>query len=100
RVQRCFTCFPYTTRFRSLVLRDVVDETHRVDVRAQATGRGDDGDVAAIQLIDHVLDELRALVDHVLVHGLVQADGDGLHLADGQDRKSTRLNSSHVSISY
>src|SRR5690625_7118389 len=37
----------------------------------------------------------------IIHHGLVRTpDGDGAIGADARDRKSTRLNSSHVAISY
>src|SRR3712207_6899408 len=69
------TLFPYTTLFRSLDARDerpVVLLEHEARVAEQLDGR---------------LDEA-ALV------------GDGEAEAFGQDRKSTRLNSSHANISY
>src|SRR5690242_20935492 len=71
------TLFPYTTLFRSLlhrlvdrVLGDLVEQ-HPVGGRL------------AVELVGHV-------------------PGDGLALAwhVAEDRKSTRLNSSHMSISY
>src|SRR5438067_9260973 len=78
------TLFPYTTLFRSpvvLAVHDVVADLHVLEdlgerERARA---GDEG-----QRIDAEAKE-RA------------ADGFGV---DPLDRKSTRLNSSHVSISY
>src|SRR5947209_9344381 len=66
------TLFPYTTLFRSLAL-------HRVR-RIQRPLRP-----ATLELGD----DLRGVGDHTAV------DRD-----DGQDRKSTRLNSSHANISY
>src|SRR5690625_7039065 len=73
------TLFPYTTLFRS-----VVDRT--VEVSLDLRGVEVDGD------------------DPVGTGGLVQvgdeAGGDGLASAVLLDRKSTRLNSSHVAISY
>src|SRR3712207_8912201 len=66
------TLFPYTTLFRS------------------------DGFFAG-----PALHPLRALIpdgdDAVLIH---QEDGDVRHVLGQQDRKSTRLNSSHANISY
>src|SRR5437660_7653398 len=66
------TLFPYTTLFRS---DDVlgVDDLHGL-----------------------VGDDVGALDDAALV----PADADGARLLAGVDRKSTRLNSSHVAISY
>src|SRR5438067_8067648 len=64
------TLFPYTTLFRS-------HPPHRVR------------------------DELHALVRIEFLHGLEQAlVADRHQLGQVEDRKSTRLNSSHVSISY
>src|SRR2546426_8445924 len=67
------TLFPYTTLFRSLPVGGVVLSRER-DRVGEREGRGD---------------------------GLL-ADGEGWadDEADGQDRKSTRLNSSHLVISY
>src|SRR3712207_8320229 len=77
------TLFPYTTLFRS-VGQDRAG-LHRLP-------RGD-----ARLLVDE-----RALVRaHVLVERvLVLADDDPLRVHVGEDRKSTRLNSSHANISY
>src|SRR5207249_10582616 len=61
------------------------------------------GEVADLDDVDELVELLRDLLDDELV--AVDDDGHPRHrgierLADGQDRKSTRLNSSHVSISY
>src|SRR5438876_7621947 len=82
---RCSTLFPYTTLFRSGVAAAVPEELpHR------AAGVG--GDVLERRGFRRGGD------DHGRVrHGpRVLEDLDDL----GQDRKSTRLNSSHPSISY
>src|SRR5438067_10448077 len=71
------TLFPYTTLFRSAASRDAV--VSRRSHREEATG--DDARRAAEQIRGH--------------RGGRQHDRDGK-----SDRKSTRLNSSHVSISY
>src|SRR3712207_9529020 len=74
------TLFPYTTLFRSLLLRGtraevqsavVPDGRQRGDVRAAVAA--DRGDPEQLRRLDH---------------------------AEGVDRKSTRLNSSHANISY
>src|SRR3712207_7356738 len=68
------TLFPYTTLFRSAD-PDVCPEAERV--------------VAEVA------------VAHVEHHGLPQvAEADGVRALRGEDRKSTRLNSSHANISY
>src|SRR5689334_24514303 len=87
------TLFPYTTLFRSLVGEQLGAEAaagrHRPDV----------------QLVDRHLERARR---HEQVAGEAQrvgvdgeAAGAQVVLGDGaEDRKSTRLNSSHSSISY
>src|SRR3712207_7353659 len=74
------TLFPYTTLFRSLVLDEVLDvHVARVEGDLRLAGRR----------------ELRAdLAD------LVLDDGVALGRVGQEDRKSTRLNSSHANISY
>src|SRR3712207_7553606 len=73
------TLFPYTTLFRS--------ETERVDL-----------DAVAEPAVPGVLDAV------ALLRQLVPELGEGAHLAhlldEAEDRKSTRLNSSHANISY
>src|SRR5690349_22200665 len=64
------TLFPYTTLFRSIAAATVEHDTARI---------GDGADMMACGVISH-------------------ANGPALSL--GVDRKSTRLNSSHVEISY
>src|SRR3712207_8911718 len=75
------TLFPYTTLFRSPEV-------------------GRDGDVAdLVPLAEHA--EHHRLVAGVLEIRELEADHLGLaQAAAGQDRKSTRLNSSHANISY
>src|SRR3712207_8442022 len=77
------TLFPYTTLFRS-------HEGRRLDLphRARALRRGADE---------------QAAVDAVALDRLGAALADRPHLVarlPGEDRKSTRLNSSHANISY
>src|SRR5699024_11935110 len=74
------TLFPYTTLFRSLL--------HRAGEHVLPAGD------------DHVVVPARHVQQSVPVHMAAVA---GLHQAQRRllaDRKSTRLNSSHVSISY
>src|SRR5438874_8298896 len=82
------TLFPYTTLFRSQLGRD----RPRVD----APG----GDVGKVRSRRRRI----GVVGHVRVGGrldvLVAEVGQLLDLGNEQDRKSTRLNSSHVEISY
>src|SRR5437868_10219967 len=89
--QRNSTLFPYTTLFRSddaseacarRIIRVEEFETHARLVDAGAGGLGPDD--ACLQLALRLSGKLQQHLHHV---------------AD-RDRKSTRLNSSHVSISY
>src|SRR2546426_7776799 len=75
------TLFPYTTLFRSV--RGL--QGHARDVRAPLLHRGHAGAVPAVVLP---------------VHGAVGRDGRAVPDLRRQDRKSTRLNSSHLVISY
>src|SRR3712207_8636005 len=75
------TLFPYTTLFRSL------DPGHQ---RLHVVGAG--GELAGSHPLGERVDDLAE------VGGLV-GPGDAAGLP-GQDRKSTRLNSSHANISY
>src|SRR3712207_8471585 len=74
------TLFPYTTLFRSD--EQAVDDEARLVARAHGH-----------------LPELAAELDGRLVDLLVGEDGAD-DLDELQDRKSTRLNSSHANISY
>src|SRR5256885_11921023 len=75
------TLFPYTTLFRSLLHRDALFDIDEVRLEAEPLEhdrRGDEG--AAV--------------------GKIDADLLAVELAQAVDRKSTRLNSSHLVISY
>src|SRR5689334_24146363 len=85
------TLFPYTTLFRSV---------------AEAGGRG--GPASALR---HILVDLAVLVgtrpealdrgiDHPRIEFLDALPGEAHAVERPRDRKSTRLNSSHSSISY
>src|SRR3712207_8441030 len=74
------TLFPYTTLFRSLTAREVGVRGGRI-VAIEPLGSGLEG-ATTVDLAD----------DETLIPGLVDT-----HV---QDRKSTRLNSSHANISY
>src|SRR5690606_39611811 len=89
--------FPYTTLFRSLVGQLLDPLVHGV---AEAHDKVDHG------LVDALVDQRdprlgadeaeRLLLYDAVAHAGVPFDGE----VEGQDRKSTRLNSSHVKISY
>src|SRR3712207_8823924 len=76
------TLFPYTTLFRSVHRRDV--RGLGVDVQADADGAAGLADAGALA----VEQEVPARRAHRQVAG------------PGEDRKSTRLNSSHANIPY
>src|SRR3712207_8158682 len=86
------TLFPYTTLFRSAFLAAGI-----------ADGRLSDGQVAALAMAIFFRDlddvERVAFTTAMRDSGTVLAWDDGPVL-DKQDRKSTRLNSSHANISY
>src|SRR3712207_9441435 len=92
------TLFPYTTLFRS---------DDGLGIAAQdATGEQVDRHLAAALLGNEFREPLRAQPMRVL-RGLNKSELEGafLHLGlsaacSQQDRKSTRLNSSHANISY
>src|SRR3712207_7217883 len=79
------TLFPYTTLFRS--------ELPILPGGRQDRGRRQDGSL---------LSGLPELLEHsgVLLHRLRPRSRGGRHDTSRQDRKSTRLNSSHANISY
>src|SRR5690242_21173878 len=79
------TLFPYTTLFRSLVAESVEGE-----LDAQV---GDDA--AEVGVAAALTDAVDGALHHVRAR-LHRRQGVG----HGEDRKSTRLNSSHMSISY
>src|SRR5207249_11938043 len=91
------TLFPYTTLFRSYGADAGIGEVRR--------DLGDRVRTEAPVRVDHAQDHL-AVVTIAEPPGLTQVaervvERAPLALAGvGQDRKSTRLNSSHVSISY
>src|SRR3712207_9098010 len=92
------TLFPYTTLFRS----------GRPPLGVQVPPRADDEDRAHRAVArgrEHVIEGGAVGVDHhglVLVVELEDVGGgvDAVARADAEDRKSTRLNSSHANISY
>src|SRR3712207_7355261 len=89
------TLFPYTTLFRSALAEDVVGLAERVeDARAAL----DDREQLLVRDHDQRVDHLAQAVDALLrLAGALRA----LEVERaGEDRKSTRLNSSHANISY
>src|SRR5204862_7585762 len=88
------TLFPYTTLFRSLI-----ETKHKVTIAGQEisyTARA-----GIIQLKD-AEDKTTASIFHIAYTRDEENGGSGfiLGVLELKDRKSTRLNSSHVEISY
>src|SRR3712207_8277328 len=85
------TLFPYTTLFRSQGLEDPVGEAQAQEVEDRRPTQ-------------EVVDALHPVLGHQPAQQLVQRPGALLVRAEGllqcEDRKSTRLNSSHANISY
>src|SRR5205814_7710738 len=87
------TLFPYTTLFRSILCRDaaVLEPALRRARHAQA---------------EFSIDVLCTKPGSILFHNesahvaVVVLRPNNFHVGDGRDRKSTRLNSSHLGISY
>src|SRR5437868_12565333 len=91
------TLFPYTTLFRSAGLANSI----------QGLGRVMRVDLPSREVRGRLPKRHGYLVDHngAIHHVVVAAPANVLKrharkYAEGEDRKSTRLNSSHVSISY
>src|SRR5688572_31606319 len=83
------TLFPYTTLFRSLAL-----------FNRERTGKGD---CVEVSLIQSAISSLANQATNWLVAGKVPKKQGSAHpniAPYGEDRKSTRLNSSHSQISY
>src|SRR5436853_5762760 len=84
------TLFPYTTLFRSDRLERAAGEP-----AVALVGEAEGHEVRGLDRVDElavVLDQRRRLLEQLAVDR--QGDGGSL------DRKSTRLNSSHLGISY
>src|SRR3712207_9394062 len=92
------TLFPYTTLFRSERLGGGAQEAVRL--REELVLHAHARDLALLKLGDQPADGVEVAVAGVAV----EQDGDGgrvrHELGDLEDRKSTRLNSSHANISY
>src|SRR3712207_8470321 len=84
------TLFPYTTLFRSWVsCRRRVPGCRATDVAVDPRRAG--GDCSRVDVQD--AGDRVATIDR-------GGDGRGAHRVGDEDRKSTRLNSSHANISY
>src|SRR3712207_7962811 len=91
------TLFPYTTLFRSRQDRQEGEPDHDAEIGKVEPGRGDHAhDGRETEAVENA-DEKLAANDAPGIGPPELAGGEGAH---GQDRKSTRLNSSHANISY
>src|SRR3712207_6848785 len=90
------TLFPYTTLFRSR-RDDLVSALERAPVRA--AGAGEAGRVAVVDLLGARTRRFDAVFVVGLEEGSLPRRGGATPFL-GEDRKSTRLNSSHANISY
>src|SRR5699024_12792845 len=89
-----FALFPCTTLFRSTSLGFAVGDTAEGDAMGGAGMMPAPPGVSAAHTARSPTAALRA------PPGVTSIAGRGRHHAGPSDRKSTRLNSSHVSISY
>src|SRR5690606_41449719 len=97
RPGRASTPFPYTTLVRSQGVEDPAQVSSR-KIRVAIIGVGN----CASSLVQGV-EYYRHADPNDFVPGLMHVDLGGYHVGDiefSADRKSTRLNSSHVKISY
>src|SRR5690606_39710007 len=93
-IQPDHSLFPYTTLFRSPGQRGVHLPDAPPQQRITQVGAVDGGP-------DEVVPEVRAVeVEHPLAEAVRGGGGAVVGDVRRQDRKSTRLNSSHVKISY
>src|SRR5205814_8410019 len=87
------TLFPYTTLFRSLVCaHDGALEARALHVLTKYVPNGEHLPVEPSLVIEV---EIGLVLEHQRSVALREE-----HLPDAEDRKSTRLNSSHLGISY
>src|SRR5690242_21057268 len=87
------TLFPYTTLFRSQVHGDAVERGERLELVPLVV------DVDA-PVGEHAVNVAREHADAPRAGGEIGGDTRRSHQTTRADRKSTRLNSSHMSISY
>src|SRR5699024_12190605 len=86
------TLFPYTTLFRSvyrLIEPDLTVEKVQVEDPA-----------VEIERLNEAIEKSNAEIERIRAIAAQSLGEEEAQVFDAQDRKSTRLNSSHVSISY
>src|SRR5207249_8649891 len=87
------TLFPYTTLFRSI--SGVICGNRSFPVKT-ATILRDQHEAGVRAIVNALRPGVTEAETHVMTHAFVEVNQQAVPL----DRKSTRLNSSHVSISY
>src|SRR5690606_41553318 len=92
------TLLPYTTLFRSPYGRR--ERHHRAGCLAAVAGGGLHGHGPVDAALSRAVDHQRAPGAQRAAAGVLVDEPGRRRAADGLDRKSTRLNSSHVKISY
>src|SRR5690606_41657251 len=88
--------FPYTTLFRSLALGEALLALTRDPALRHRIGEANRRRVRAVYSHEAMVEAHRALLLELAQTGR----GAGSQARSRRDRKSTRLNSSHVKISY
>src|SRR5690606_40501829 len=99
RRTRRYTLFPYTTLFRSLVAESKVYLIDFDRGKIVPRGRSDRWKSSNIDRLQRSVSKCLSEIEGAARARLWQAFLEGYARAH-QDRKSTRLNSSHVKISY
>src|SRR5699024_12424295 len=84
----CSTFFPYTTLFRSIFESAMLSEIFRAGLNAVPKGQMEAGLSTGLSYLTTMLTIVLPQAFRSMIPAIVR------------DRKSTRLNSSHVSISY
>src|SRR5205085_4790877 len=92
------TLFPYTTLFRSHEREDA--DGFRLLLGLAEHGDDDPEDHAGRERPTRALEETGRHEGHLRLREAAEQRCKGEHRHAGQDRKSTRLNSSHSQISY
>src|SRR5205814_8789755 len=90
----CPTLFPYTTLFRSFCLGKLPQQVDAASIEV--------GELLAFSYLDRALCEMPRIkvLSLLLSKACLVEQRVGEKIVISQDRKSTRLNSSHLGISY